>query len=70
MGNKVKYNLKNVNVTKLTKSPECAFSYEIPKRIPGVVSISIDSEGESSPFYTYGIVYSGLLLITDYSSDL
>lgn len=70
MGNKVKYNLKNVHAAKLTKSPEGAFSYETPKRIPGAVSISLDAEGESSPFYADGIVYFRSTANNGYSGDL
>ena len=60
MGNKVKYNLKNVHAAKLTETVSngvTAFSYGTPKAIPGAVSISLDAEGESSPFYADGIVY-------------
>ncbi len=50
MGNKVKYNLKNVHAAKLketvSSSGETTFSYENPKAIPGAVSISLDAEGE------------------------
>lgn len=70
MGNKVKYNLKNVHAAKLKKSSEGIFSYENPKAIPGAVSISLEAEGESSPFYADGIVYFRSTANNGYSGDL
>lgn len=74
MGNKVKFNLKNVHAAKLTESAglegAVTFSYEKPKAIPGAVSISLDAEGESSPFYADGIVYFRSVTNNGYSGDL
>lgn len=54
--NKVKFNLKNVYVAKLTEN-NGQYSYDTPRAVPGAVSISLDAEGESSPFYADDIVY-------------
>lgn len=70
MGNKVKYNLKNVHAAKLKKDTSGAFTYESPKAIPGAVSISLDAEGESNPFYADGIVYFRSTANNGYSGDL
>ena len=73
MGNKVKYNLKNVHAAKLTETVTdggTSFSYGTPKAIPGAVSISLDAEGESSPFYADGIVYFRSVTNNGYSGDL
>lgn len=73
MGNKVKYNLKNVHAAKMTETVTdgvSAFTYATPKAIPGAVSISLDAEGESSPFYADGIVYFRTVTNNGYSGDL
>ena len=73
MKNKVKFNLKNVHAAKLTETVAdgvTTFSYATPKAIPGAVSISLDAEGESSPFYADGIVYFRSVTNNGYSGDL
>ena len=70
MGNKVKYNLKNVHAAKLTKGDDGNFTYATPQAIPGAVSISLDAEGDSSPFYADGIVYFRSTSNNGYSGDL
>ncbi len=46
-----KPNIKNVHAAVLTKGSDGTFSYAEPKPIPGAVSLSLDAEGDSSPFY-------------------
>ena len=73
MSNKVKYNLKNVHAAKLTETVTegvTSYSYATPKAIPGAVSITLDAEGESSPFYADGIVYFRTFANNGYSGDL
>ena len=73
MSNKVKYNLKNVHAAKLTETVVdgvTTFTYDAPKAIPGAVSLSLDAEGESSPFYADGIVYFRTYANNGYSGDL
>lgn len=71
--NKVKYNLKNVHAAKLTetvKDGTTTYTYGVPKAIPGAVSLSLDPEGDTSPFYADGIVYFRTVANNGYSGDL
>ena len=68
--NKVKYNLKNVHAAILTKGGNGTYSYGTPQAIPGAVSISLEAEGENTPFYADGIVYFRSTTNNGYSGDL
>ena len=46
------------------------YSYGTPKSLPGAVSLSLDSEGEASPFYADGVVYFRSVTNNGYSGDL
>lgn len=73
MPNKVKYNLKNVHAAKMTETVTdgvTAYTYDTPKAIPGAVSVSLDAEGDTSPFYADGIVYFRTATNNGYSGDL
>ena len=73
MSHKVKYNLKNVHAAKLTTEVVegvTEYTYATPRPIPGAVSLSLDAEGESSPFYADGIVYFRTYANNGYSGDL
>ncbi len=70
MGNKIKYNLKNVHAAKLSRTEDGGYAYDAPKSIPGAVSLSLDAEGDSSPFYADGIVYFRTSSNNGYSGDL
>lgn len=72
-GNKIKYNLKNVYAALLTESETdgaISYTYGAPKAVPGAVSLSLDAEGDSKPFYADGIVYFRSVANNGYSGDL
>ena len=69
MANKIKYNLKKVYAAILTKTDD-GYTYATPQAIPGAVSLSLDAEGETSPFYADGIVYFRSAANNGYSGDL
>ena len=73
MSNKVKYNLKNVHAAKQTTTVvqgETRYTYATPQPVPGAVSLSLDAEGDSNPFYADGIVYFRTYANNGYSGDL
>ena len=68
--NKIKYNLKNVHAAIQSHTEDGGYSYDTPKAIPGAVSLSLDAEGETSPFHADGIVYFRAVSNNGYSGDL
>ena len=68
--NKIKYGLKNVHVAKLTKGDDGTFTYATPRAIPGAVSLSMDAEGEMTPFHADNIVYFRTVSNNGYTGNL
>lgn len=65
--NKVKFNIKNVYYAIKSTSGK---GYETPVPIPGAVSISLEPQGEMSPFYADGIKYYITSSNSGYEGDL
>jgi len=73
MGNKVKYNLKNIYAAVMTEAITdgiSTFTYVTPKKIPGAVSLSLDSEGSNDSFKADGVTYFRANSNNGYSGDL
>lgn len=55
--NKIKYGVSDVHIAKANISATGRVTYDTPVAFPGAVSISLDPEGDTSPFYADNIVY-------------
>lgn len=69
MANKIKYGLKNVYYAIGTPSTNGSMSYSSPVAFPGAVSLSLEPQGDNTPFYADNIVYWVGNGNTGYSGD-
>jgi phi13 family phage major tail protein len=67
--NKVKFGLSNVHIAKITES-NGEITYGTPFAMPGAVSLSIDPEGETTPFYADNVKYYIAVSNQGYTGDL
>ena len=67
--NKVKFGLSNVHIAKITET-NGEITYGTPFAMPGAVSLSIDPEGETTPFYADNIKYYIAVSNQGYTGDL
>lgn len=67
--NKVRFNIKNVHYAVLTTTGDSP-AWSTPVHVPGAVSLSLDQQGEVTPFYADGINYYQTVGNNGYSGDL
>ena len=68
--NKIKYGIKNCYYTVATIATNGSATYGTPVALPGAVSISLEPQGESEPFYADNIVYYTSVANNGYEGDL
>lgn len=68
--NKIKYGIKNVTLFPATIAADGSATYGEPIPVPGAVSLSLDQQGETTPFYADNIVYYTSVANNGYEGDL
>ncbi len=68
--NKIKFGIKNVFYAVATIATNGSATYSAPVALPGAVSISLDQQGETTPFYADNIVYYTSVANNGYEGDL
>ncbi len=66
---KVQFNLKNVYYAIMTTTGD-APAWSAPVHVPGAVTLTLDPQGDVTPFYADGIVYYQSTANNGYSGDL
>lgn len=67
--NKIKYGIKNATLFPATIAADGSATYGEAIPVPGSVSLSLDQQGETSPFYADNIVYYTSVANNGYEGD-
>lgn len=70
MANKVKYGIKNVHYAVGTEAADGSMTYATPKRLRGARSLSLEPQGENTPFYADDVNYFTSNSNAGYQGDL
>lgn len=68
--NKIRYGIKNCYYAVATIAANGSATFGTPVALPGAVSLSLDPQGETSPFYADNIVYFTSVSNTGYEGEL
>ena len=67
---KIKYGLKNVVCAKYTIKTDGTYEYATPFKIPGAVSLSLSTSGDSNDFFADDVIYNSSNANQGYEGDL
>ena len=68
--NKIKYGISRCYYAVATIASNGSATYGSPKALPGAVSISLEAQGDTNPFYADNIVYYTSVANNGYQGDL
>lgn len=68
--NKVQFGLKNVHYAVISVSDQGVVSFGTPVAVPGAVTLTLDPQGDVTPFYADNVTYYQSIANNGYSGDL